>query len=69
MGASQSLECAFTSPVSIEFSILVTGMQCAMSLYWCCSVVMVCLSVESMYLLLLCVYFGFMYLAQLKIYG
>ena len=44
----QSDECAFTSPVSIEYDMLVTCcMQCVMAVLWCCIVVMLCLLVES----------------------
>ena len=47
----QSVECAFTSPVSIESSMLVTcRMQCLCP--WCCSVMTSCLLLESMRLLL-----------------
>ena len=45
----QSVECAFTSPVSIESSILVT---CRMTCPRCCSVVTPCLLMESMCLVL-----------------
>ena len=49
----QSVECAFTSPVTIESIMLVTcRMQDAMSLSTVVSVVMSCLLVESMCLLL-----------------
>ena len=49
----QSVESAFTSPVSIESGMLVTWcVQYAMSVSRCCNVVTSCLLVESMCLLL-----------------
>ena len=49
----QSVECAFTSPVSIEPGMLVTcRIQCLCPR--CCSVVTSCLLVESMCILISC---------------